>query len=835
MSIDSVFKSTLVDASSRQPELTIGSAQAHALTWTLVNTATEPGKDLVVTPFGSGNVVSQRHHFDFSFSPGTLTAEPKLTGWDVAVKKDRHGGITNLYIALSGNAPLKIAPDHNLPTTLAYTSAIQEDRNDSNVAVKVAAGDNVTVGGQSIKDRIFGPFNLKLVPAGATRSAPPISIEFVGRRTVLNDGLTANEVSFALTNMMDGALDLTPEGGGTDTHPARFTVWFDPALAKAQDLDQVVLKPPGNSTDWTIAAPEPKADAPNEASPHRQWIITVAKVLSLKPQDPVVFKFTGTKRTGIVTDRAPGITRMYLRYEGLPGFSAGVLIAELEKSPVSYGADFGQGVYISAGRPQGATPPTVTYESGLHVRQFAASRPAATFEGGTVVTGSLSVSNQLYVRQGAYLDLLKITDQAGNQYKDCWIGMFENAGKKTLHIGGITDTDNRRRMMLAANSTIIRGDVQIDSATVTGSFTAKHITASIGAEITGGSLVANHDAWIFGGAYLYDLRMIDHAGRYYEGGRIIGIEYGGKKCMSISGIKDTDGKSRIITNADSTVISGEAYLYDLRMIDHAGKHYEGGRIIGIEYGGKKCMSISGIKDTDGKSRIITNADSTVISGDVQITGRLWAMAQTEKGMHGLEESWDDPLQLVARTMLAAAWKPTEFPSDLRLKTEVQSLPSALDKVRRMRGVTYCWNADALRHFTRNIESTFCAGLHATEAENKKVWQAERDKRHKELADINVGVIAQDVEAVLPEAVSTDEYGYKSVRYHHLTALLIEAVKEMDRTIKDQARRLAELEAVVARHTANEPAPSTRCRDSDLVEAGLGTAPGSSPTNGSRAR
>lgn len=48
-----------------------------------------------------------------------------------------------------------------------------------------------------------------------------------------------------------------------------------------------------------------------------------------------------------------------------------------------------------------------------------------------------------------------------------------------------------------------------------------------------------------------------------------------------------------------------------------------------------------------------------------------------------------------------------------------------------------------------------------------------DKRH-------VGVLAQDVQAVLPEAVSSPEdEGYLSVSYSSLIPLLIEAVKALD--------------------------------------------------------
>jgi hypothetical protein len=47
-----------------------------------------------------------------------------------------------------------------------------------------------------------------------------------------------------------------------------------------------------------------------------------------------------------------------------------------------------------------------------------------------------------------------------------------------------------------------------------------------------------------------------------------------------------------------------------------------------------------------------------------------------------------------------------------------------------------------------------------------------------------GVIAQDVEAVLPEIVSTDASGYKSVDYSKLTALLIEGMKAQEARIDD---------------------------------------------------
>jgi hypothetical protein len=42
----------------------------------------------------------------------------------------------------------------------------------------------------------------------------------------------------------------------------------------------------------------------------------------------------------------------------------------------------------------------------------------------------------------------------------------------------------------------------------------------------------------------------------------------------------------------------------------------------------------------------------------------------------------------------------------------------------------------------------------------------------------VGVIAQEVEAVMPEVVADRADGFKAVKYDRIVALLIEAVKEL---------------------------------------------------------
>jgi hypothetical protein len=56
----------------------------------------------------------------------------------------------------------------------------------------------------------------------------------------------------------------------------------------------------------------------------------------------------------------------------------------------------------------------------------------------------------------------------------------------------------------------------------------------------------------------------------------------------------------------------------------------------------------------------------------------------------------------------------------------------------------------------------------------------------------MGVIAQDVEQVYPELV-TEIDGVKTVQYHALIGPLIEAIKELDATNKDQNAKIESLE------------------------------------------
>lgn len=87
---------------------------------------------------------------------------------------------------------------------------------------------------------------------------------------------------------------------------------------------------------------------------------------------------------------------------------------------------------------------------------------------------------------------------------------------------------------------------------------------------------------------------------------------------------------------------------------------------------------------------------------------------------------------------------TNYASDLRLKQNITSISNSLDKIKQIRGVNFLWNEL-------------------------------KQNNHK---GGDVGVIAQEIEKILPEAVSIDEEGIKLVQYHKIIPLLIECIKDL---------------------------------------------------------
>jgi hypothetical protein len=89
-------------------------------------------------------------------------------------------------------------------------------------------------------------------------------------------------------------------------------------------------------------------------------------------------------------------------------------------------------------------------------------------------------------------------------------------------------------------------------------------------------------------------------------------------------------------------------------------------------------------------------------------------------------------------------------SDQRLKENIQTIDSPINKIKQINGISFDW----------------------------------KEEMQPKYSGKDYGVLAQEVELVLPEAVKDKENGFKSVKYNSIIPLLIECIKDQEKRIKE---------------------------------------------------
>ncbi|NOY38363.1 MAG: tail fiber domain-containing protein [Chlorobi bacterium] len=104
-----------------------------------------------------------------------------------------------------------------------------------------------------------------------------------------------------------------------------------------------------------------------------------------------------------------------------------------------------------------------------------------------------------------------------------------------------------------------------------------------------------------------------------------------------------------------------------------------------------------------------------------------------------------------------------YPSDIRLKKDITEFDHALEKIKEIKAVRYFWDFE----------------------------------NHPEIVADDVpqlGVIAQNVQTIIPELVKTGPRGYLSVDYIKMTVVLLEAIKEQQKIIESQGKEIENLKS-----------------------------------------
>jgi len=96
-------------------------------------------------------------------------------------------------------------------------------------------------------------------------------------------------------------------------------------------------------------------------------------------------------------------------------------------------------------------------------------------------------------------------------------------------------------------------------------------------------------------------------------------------------------------------------------------------------------------------------------------------------------------------------------SDERLKDQIKPIETPLEKINSIGGYSFVWNT-----------------------EKQNIYNGK-----------DYGVIAQEIEEILPELVNTRENGYKAVKYDKLVSLLIEGIKELSKEVTELKNKIRE--------------------------------------------
>ena len=127
--------------------------------------------------------------------------------------------------------------------------------------------------------------------------------------------------------------------------------------------------------------------------------------------------------------------------------------------------------------------------------------------------------------------------------------------------------------------------------------------------------------------------------------------------------------------------------------------------------------------------------------------------------HQLQHRHNGTLTAAIGNGLWTAYNVTAF-SDIAVKTNLEVIPNALEKVCSINGYTY---------------------------ERIDYVKDEDDPNSPDILR-QAGVVAQEVEKVLPEVVSGEE-GNKAVAYGNMVSILIEAIKELKSEVDDLKEQL----------------------------------------------
>ena len=206
---------------------------------------------------------------------------------------------------------------------------------------------------------------------------------------------------------------------------------------------------------------------------------------------------------------------------------------------------------------------------------------------------------------------------------------------------------------------------------------------------------------------------------------------------------------------------------------NAGKSHAAGNLVTASYGvflghTTKASADNSVNEIVIGSQLTGKGSNTAVIGDAGITD-IYLSSDVGATVHTGNVSGSAPSTgsfghlviakdaHIGEDVLADGDVVAYNSSDIRLKDNIQVIQGSLDKIGDIRGVEFDWN------------------------DKSPGWARERGH--------DVGVIAQEVEKVLPEVVVKRKSGYLGVDYKRLIPLLVESIKELKQEVENLKKKV----------------------------------------------
>lgn len=158
----------------------------------------------------------------------------------------------------------------------------------------------------------------------------------------------------------------------------------------------------------------------------------------------------------------------------------------------------------------------------------------------------------------------------------------------------------------------------------------------------------------------------------------------------------------------------------------------------------------------------------------------------------------------------------DISSDARLKENIEPLTNSLSSLNKLNAVSYnLKSTNTKSSFPATTQNATATLAETTDELNEKEAREiirERETEEKlsqEASRKRIGLLAQDLQKVFPELVTTDENGMLSIDYIGLIPVIIEGMKEQNAIIAAQSEKIKELEHSNNNNLTNELVPASR--------------------------